>query len=247
MVDQTINSDDFIIVSPFNATIQHFYILDDEEVEYLPRQIVEKFPNMKKLSVTYTGLTVVRGYFFKKMRNLRDLVLSFNKITTFEADAFEDLVSVKKLWLHENMIQTLDEKLFAKMVSLEKLWLQHNRIEFLSPTTFKIPNTKLLFVALRENVCYLQDYNSIELLESEIHSNCSIKAVVPTVPEPANSKRSFIPGECNKFPVGMIFLVNFFFMQLRKLCFAYLHSWTPGRLVQSIKLSIVMIMSLEPH
>lgn len=207
LVDQAINSDDYIIASPFNATTEQFKIEGDEDVEYLPSRIVESFPNMKILSVAYTGLTVVRNYFFKNMRNLHELVLSLNKIATFDAGAFEDLVSVKKLYLHNNMIQALDEKLFTTMVRLEKLWLQNNNIEFLSPATFKIPNGKLLYVNLEENFCYLEEYRngSINQLESDISTKCAKLKLLPVLPMITNSKRSFIPGECEYASVLDIF------------------------------------------
>lgn len=196
-VDQIINSEDYVIASPFNATVQQFYIYDEDEVIFLPRNINEKFPNLQQFYVAYTGLTDVRPYYFKNMSNLSFLALSFNKISRIESSAFKDLVSLKNLWLHENMIQTLDEKLFNSMTGLEKIWLFNNRIEFLGPTTFKIPNGKLSYVDLEENVCNLGLYSnsSVNQLESDINANCSKIEPVPAVSMLTNSKRSFIQGE----------------------------------------------------
>lgn len=200
VVDQIINGDDFIIASPFNATIEHFFIDDDRDVNYMPRQIIEKFPNLKQITMTRTELSVVQNYFFKSMRKLQFLALSLNKITTLESNAFEDLTSVEKLWLHGNLIETLDEKIFLPMASLQVLWLNNNIIAFLSPSTFKIPGGNLWFVNLQDNACYLEEYRlNIQQLEADINTNCTENATVAVASMPINSKRSFIQGEFVKF------------------------------------------------
>lgn len=174
-VNENIDSENYILGSEFNNTVEQFYMSYNSRVKSVPRQIGAKFPNLKEFRFYKCGLTIVRNYYFKDMRNLQRISLGGKQITTFESDAFKDLIKLEGLFLHENMIETLDDNLFATMVNLKEIYLHHNKIKFLSPKTFKISsNLKLVEIDLRWNKCIDGRYLSEHLnqLERDLRANC---------------------------------------------------------------------------
>lgn len=171
-VNQNIDSDSFALDSPINTSVEIFQI--DSQVEYLPRNIADKFPNLKELWAGGRGLTVVRDHYFKDMQKLRFLLLHGNKIASIESKAFADLGSTEEVWLENNTITTLDRKLFITMINLKEIHLNNNKIKFLSSSTFKIPDGKLLYVDLRENVCIDKFYKSMmAALAADLRTQCN--------------------------------------------------------------------------
>lgn len=191
MINQNIDSEDFVLESPTNTSIKHFYVIgrqlkfkpkfiSNRRVKYLPKSIGELFPNLEEFCASFCGLTIVRDFYFKNMRSLERLLLGFNQITTIEAKAFDDLVSLYDLDLHGNLIETLDEKLFIKMVNLAIINLNSNSIKFLNPATFKIPgNGRLSMILMWANYCIAEHYVSDNVgrdftqMESDLKANCT--------------------------------------------------------------------------
>lgn len=176
LFNQTIDSDAYVLGSTFNTSIEQVFVNRISKVKDLPRQIGEKFPNLKEFSATRCQLTIVRNYYFRNMENLKFLNLRQNKITTIESDAFKDLVSVYWMNLLINMIETFDDKLFATMVNLESLHMNFNKIKILSPKAFSIPGGKLQIVDLSWNVCVNKNYtvpDNWNQLESDLKANCT--------------------------------------------------------------------------
>lgn len=174
-LDHPIDTEDYVLGSELDTTVEQFDVRNKEDIKFLPGKIGEKFPNLKEFQVVNCGLTALRNHYFKDMRNLKILYLNDNKITTIEADAFQDLISVSWLNLSDNMIETLDEKTFATMVSLEDLWLSRNKIKVMSSKTLQIPGGKLNEVYFWSNVCIDSRYYSSQFnkLDSDITVNCS--------------------------------------------------------------------------
>lgn len=144
-------------------------------MKYLPKEVGEKFPNLKSFSSEKCGLTIVRNFYFKNMQKLDFLQLRRNEIVTIEAGSFDDLIKMDSLFLDNNLIETLDAKLFAKLVTVRKISLTSNKIKFLSPTTFKIPGGELTTVFLGENVCidkYYYENHNLNELESDLRAKC---------------------------------------------------------------------------
>lgn len=178
LVNQTIDSEDFVVGSPRNTSIEEFVTSNFRQVKFLQRHIGEKFPNLILFKAERCGLTIVHNFYFKDMGNLQKLALNANQIAKIEVGAFDDLRSLSRLDLYDNLIETLDEKVFVKMANLELIRLSKNKIKFLNPATFEIPrNEKLSWVDLRGNVC-IDEWYSLELsnwlqLEVELRANCT--------------------------------------------------------------------------
>lgn len=173
-LNQTIDSEDFVLGSNKDSTVELLDLRYKKEVLFLPRHIGEKFPKLKEFRGRDCGLTVVREYYFANMGKLQYLSLNRNKISCIEKHSFDDLINVKELYLENNLIVTLDEDLFATMVNLEKLYLNHNKIKFLTPATLKIAGGNLNTVHMRANECINEIYfKNLEKLEVDLQAHCT--------------------------------------------------------------------------
>lgn len=177
--DQKIESEDyFVSKEPILYDVEVFYLRINKYVKFLPRDMGEKFPNLKEFDSRQCSLTIIREFYLKSMRKLQALILIHNKIAIIEPEAFKDLVKVDKIWLHDNLIETLDEKLFSSMISLKHIYLQSNKIKFLGPETFKIPGASLEIVDLQENPCTGRIYGvkgNLNKLKPDLIANCPKK------------------------------------------------------------------------
>lgn len=153
MINQTIDSEESVLGSDLDMTVRKFHMSDNREIEFLPKNIGEKFPKLIEFRTEGCGLTVLRGYYFEGMGNLEFLNLDRNKISTIEVDAFLDLIRVKLLNLNDNSIEVIGEKRFVTMVNLQEIFLNNNKIKFLSPRTLTIIGGQLRDVFLKGNAC----------------------------------------------------------------------------------------------
>lgn len=172
---QIVDSEDYVLGSPLNATVNRFSIYQNQKLKFLPKHIGEKFPNLAEIHASFTGMKSVRDYYFKDMKNLEVLILSSNEIVTIDAEAFKDLIKLKWLSLNYNFIHTIDKKIFATMANLIDLDLKGNKIKFLNPTAFEATGVKPFSVDLKENVCINHLYLPKELanLEKDIKEKCA--------------------------------------------------------------------------
>lgn len=194
-VNQAIDSETYVLGSEFNTTVEKFNINEKVKVLYVPRNIGEKFPNLKEFKVRRCSLTVLRDHYFKNMQNLQELDASHNHIRGIESEAFKDLVSLKSFYLSHNMVETVPEKLFVTMVNLENIWFLDNKIKFLNPTTFNIPGGKVKIVNLQLNICIHGAYDvdfvehpgdsmiidggkKFERLEPDLKANCNLRSTI---------------------------------------------------------------------
>lgn len=177
VVNQSIDNETSI-GSDFDSEVQSFSIHDNRNVEFIPRHIGKKFPNLKVFVTSDCELTILRKFYFIGMEQVRWMDLSGNKIANIEAGAFNDLISVEWLELDRNRITTLDESIFDAMVNLEKLYLFSNEIKTLSPSTFKIPGGRLKVVGLKSNVCINDNFglNDLERLKPFLETHCTHKS-----------------------------------------------------------------------
>lgn len=175
IVNQTIDSDNFVIGSPIDITIELFLIRNIKEVKFLPQRILAKLPNLKEYYVYDCGIDVLRRECFKNMKHLQYLYLAFNSISSIETFAFNDLVKVIELNLDHNLIETIDNKLFDKMINLKTIHLSNNKIKFLDQKIFMIPGGKIEQVFMGSNFCIDGDYDSknSKQLEADLKSKCT--------------------------------------------------------------------------
>lgn len=157
---------------------------------HLPRDLFDKFANLKTVSCDGVHLTSLSRVDFKKSANLEEfsansnyirslekmlfngsnklqiLDLSINEIEDIDRTAFYGLENLKKLLLFDNRLQNLSEDVFEDLTSLEEINLSSNQIRVLDDKLFE--NCKLL------NYFYLND-NRIQHISDKSFS--SIKEI----------------------------------------------------------------------
>lgn len=181
VLNETIDSEYYVLVSELDNDVERFKIEGNTNAEYLPAYIGTKFPNLKDVSVTRCGLTVVRDFFFENMRRLQNLLLVENKISIIEPRAFTDLVKVKSLDMKGNLIETLDGRLFNRMIKLESLDLVENKIAIITPLAFS-GLVKLKSLDMQGNFIKTLDdklFQKMSKLESLDLSNNQIQLLSP--------------------------------------------------------------------
>lgn len=177
LIKRAIDTEESVLSSPVDVTVKQFHIDNNREILFLPRKIGQNFPKLIEFLVRKSGLMTVRHFYFNDMQKLERLHLVDNSISVIEAGSFKDLISVETLSLDNNLIETLVEDLFAPMIKLEEITLKDNNIKFLKPTTFEIPNGRLITIDLLNNVCISERQNKLDLntwaqLESDLTLKC---------------------------------------------------------------------------
>lgn len=111
--------------------------LDNEPgVKYLPKNILEFFPDVVVVQVKKCSVVSIKGNHFKGLSKLRLLNLALNKIENVTSDAFVDLVSLDYLDISFNRIHFLNEHTFDTLTVLRDLELDDNEFQFLHPKIF---------------------------------------------------------------------------------------------------------------
>lgn len=87
--------------SSVNDTIGGFNVQGNVQLNYLPTDVGERFPNVKIFDAGSCSIKAISKANFKKMGNLRTLWLGYNQIEEIHRGTFEDLKSLKSLFLGE--------------------------------------------------------------------------------------------------------------------------------------------------
>jgi hypothetical protein len=91
----TINGDGFNI-SPNDETIERLIMTNNQEIEFLPENVNETFPDL----FLYAAISNKN---FKGLSKLRELNLAHNQIETIPSDTFKDLTWLQELDLCKNI------------------------------------------------------------------------------------------------------------------------------------------------
>jgi Leucine-rich repeat (LRR) protein len=143
-------------------------------LEYLPIDIVDAFPNIRKLSFDRTNLKAVSKKNFHGLSKLGYLNINRNQISSIDEDTFDDLESIFWIHLDDNKLTTLPPKVFSKLATLDTLYLNGNQLTALDAGTFK-NNHKLAILIMDNNkfTTFAPDMFSSQILMRQIwlHNN----------------------------------------------------------------------------
>lgn len=148
--DQDITGRDFFISNDFNPSTTSFEIFDNEDVEFLPRNLGEVFPKLKHLSVTDCSLADIEDDVIRTLPNLIDLCLENNEIEVVRKRTFDLIPKLTVLDLSGNLIEMLNSNVFNSLVNLQNLFLANNQIKSLNANTFSRLD-KLVFLDISHN------------------------------------------------------------------------------------------------
>lgn len=91
------------ITSEANDTIEALYLDLNDDIEYLPENIADKFPNLVIISAFECNIKRVSASNFRNLGKLRGLSLKANQIERIENGTFDDLTSLELLYLRKNL------------------------------------------------------------------------------------------------------------------------------------------------
>ena len=134
--DQKIDDEGFSVAGDPNPSIEAFTILKNNQVEFLPENIFESFPQLISYEAWLCAIRTVNGKHFKGLNKLEHLDLAYNEIESIDADSFKDLTKLNELHLHDNKIEKIDPLWFQSLETLSVFFISHNQIEFLNETIF---------------------------------------------------------------------------------------------------------------
>jgi hypothetical protein len=124
-----------------------------KNIDFLPKEILQDFPNLSGMQFSNGSFPIVRGDFFTKdFVAVKHLNLGYNKIQAIEDKALQHLTKLKWIRLSNNQIQSLPFQIFRNNSELIYVDLRLNKINSITPNFFK--NLKnLKFAEFRANPC----------------------------------------------------------------------------------------------
>lgn len=112
-------------------------VIDQQSALFLPVNLGQIFPTIKKLAVTFSGLYELDTRTFIGMQALVTLNLTGNKLVEISEDALAELSILKELDLSHNNIEVIHKNVFEENVELDTLRLNHNKLAGISSPIFK--------------------------------------------------------------------------------------------------------------
>jgi len=127
-------------------------VIVDQLVNYLPLNLGELLPNLKKLAVINSSLIAIKKNELKGFDQLEELNLSANVIEELPSEAFASIKNLKHLNMSHNALTNINDDLFAPENRVETIDFDHNKISKVSRKFFR--NLKALKAAnFKENEC----------------------------------------------------------------------------------------------
>lgn len=120
------------------------------EVYKLPKEIFEKFTNLKHLIVNGNHLQILETDTFDGGNQLEVLRLSNNDLKRLQTSIFKNLRNLKTLDLGRNKLEIIESGAFFGLESLERIYLSDNFLKQIPPSLF-YPLKKLISLSLENN------------------------------------------------------------------------------------------------
>lgn len=95
--------------------VSHFEILN-QHLEAFPKNLHEKFPNLKSLHIINCGLEKISNEDLVGFKSLEVLVLDNNNLTTLPKNLFDGMANLRWIYFEGNKIEGLSEKLLIPIL-----------------------------------------------------------------------------------------------------------------------------------
>ncbi|KAG5675445.1 hypothetical protein PVAND_005349 [Polypedilum vanderplanki] len=90
-----------------------------------PRGLIQVFPNLKYLNISFSQLTYIERNDLKEYAQLTDLYLHKNQLVYLSEDLFADMPNLEVIWLQNNNNLLIEPKIFNNLVHLKNLSLSN--------------------------------------------------------------------------------------------------------------------------
>ena len=157
------------------SLVDVFYVLENMEIEYLPKGIQHYFPKLKIYEVVSSSLKNIRKQDFLNLNTLKALRLSHNKIEFLPDDVFTTLWNLESLDLKNNQIKEINDETFMNLTNLKVIKLNYNKLEAITSKLF-LKNINLIEINLSDNVLNIIGFQCFTHLPSleELYLNSNL-------------------------------------------------------------------------
>lgn len=121
-----INAGGFLINSPRDESVERIDFAYNKQIEYLPENISEAFPNLKVYDAAACAIRKISRANFVNLKSIQKLFFDGNLIERVEGDVFEGLTTLEFIYLSHNNIKFIDVNAFATLNNLKRLDLFNN-------------------------------------------------------------------------------------------------------------------------
>jgi Leucine-rich repeat (LRR) protein len=136
--------------NPVNQSVTKLELSDANNVNYLPDNIAEVFPNVRRIKGYRTGLKTLTYSNLQNLSNVDEIWLRFGEMESIEENAFKDTPKVKEVLLSNNKLKALPENLFSNLEAVKDIRLNSNELTRIEPNSFS-NNKQLITLWLSSN------------------------------------------------------------------------------------------------
>jgi Leucine rich repeat len=191
----SINSFNVTFASEFNENVVEIFSKKNKRIRYLPKNIYERFPNLKTLNFEECSLKAVTIENLQKLTYLKRIDFSINEIRTVNVGTFNDLINLEQLILSQNKIARMNGDVFRPLVKLRLLDFDGN---FCITESFISDDLNIMSIAETISQKCLVDENykicQEDLKASQrVKETCECSVMVTTTPK---NTRGQVQGDC---------------------------------------------------
>jgi hypothetical protein len=127
-VDQNtvVDSETYFFTAEPDVEMTEVWTDGNMNIQYLPKNIFEKFPNLISLSAASCSLKLVNKDNLQYLSSIEEIDFSNNLLESIEIGTFDDLMILQFLVLARNKIKTLNGDVFKQLKKLSSLYLSGN-------------------------------------------------------------------------------------------------------------------------
>jgi len=119
----------------FGGSIVDDIMIFQSRIENIPDRSFLRYDKiLVSLNMHDCGIREISSYAFDSLRKLKKLSLPYNYITLIKDQWFVDLTSLQRLDLSYNLITSIEPTVFEKLRGLKWLDVKENRLTCLEPT-----------------------------------------------------------------------------------------------------------------
>jgi Leucine-rich repeat (LRR) protein len=181
----SISSFNVTFSSEFNENVVEIFSKKNKKIQYLPKNIYEKFSNLKTLNFEECSLKAVTKENLQKLTYLKRIDFSINEIRTINVGTFDDLINLEQLILSHNKIARMNGDVLRPLVKLRLLDFDGNFCITESYISDDLDVTNIA-ISVSQKCLILENYKICqeELKASErIKETCECSAAETTTPK----------------------------------------------------------------
>lgn len=154
-----------IISSPNNMSVTAISIKNEKDIEFIPVNIDEKYPNLIAFQARNCSIGSLNEHIFNNLSDLKLINLAHNKIITVGNNIFDDQNMLEYLELGCNLIEFISSDAFHSLENLKQLFLNDNQIQWLGEELL-LGKNNLEHITLKSNQIKMLNWDGLSSLQN---------------------------------------------------------------------------------